>query len=79
MEVGEGVTASAKVTLRYSLSSWHHGAEVNLNDIRYAIAFDFDWAAEDYLATRSTEITSRESWCPCSRPLKGSSLSSRTP
>ncbi len=45
--VGPGKTAAAKVTFHLKLGNWHHGIPMDLNDIRYAVAFDYEWSSED--------------------------------
>ena len=40
--------ATVKVTFKYLFSRWHHGIMMDMNDIKYWIAFMYDWATMDY-------------------------------
>lgn len=45
--VGEGVNATSKVTYDLSYSNWHHGKEMDKNDILYSIYFGFEWGTNE--------------------------------
>ena len=46
-EAGKKV-ATVKVTFKLIFSKWHHGIEMDMTDIKYLIAFYYDWTTEDY-------------------------------
>jgi len=47
VEVGSGQKALVKAVIKYKFSNWHHGIPMDLNDIRYAVAFAYEWSHED--------------------------------
>ena len=45
-EVGDEVFAKSKITYDLKFNQWHHGPEMNMNDIIYSIYFLSEWGSE---------------------------------
>lgn len=45
--VGSGQKAIVKAVIKYKFSNWHHGIPMTLDDVKYAIAFAYEWSHED--------------------------------
>ena len=45
-EVGDKVSAKSKITYDLKFNEWHHGPEMNMNDIIYSIYFMSEWGSE---------------------------------
>ena len=46
-EVGSGHKAVSKVTYDFKFSNWHNGYPMSMVDVRYYMAWGFEWASED--------------------------------
>lgn len=59
--VGEGITATSKVTFDLRYSNWHHGIPMNISDLLYGIYFFFEWGTNEGVndPTFDPEYTSR--------------------
>tara|TARA_Y100000780_G_scaffold227791_1_gene244159 strand:- start:2098 stop:5082 length:2985 start_codon:yes stop_codon:yes gene_type:complete len=47
ISVGSDVNATSKVTYDLTYSKWHHGIEMDDNDILYSIYFTFEWGINE--------------------------------
>jgi peptide/nickel transport system substrate-binding protein len=47
ISVGEGVKATSKVTFDLTYSKWHHGKNMDKNDILYSIYFVSEWGTNE--------------------------------
>ena len=45
-KVGDEVTAKSKITYDLKFNQWHHGPEMNMNDIIYSVYFLSEWGSE---------------------------------
>ena len=45
-EVGSEISAKSKITYDLKFNQWHHGPEMNMNDIIYSIYFLSEWGSE---------------------------------
>ena len=45
-EVGSGISAKSKITYDLKFNQWHHGPEMNMNDIIYSVYFLSEWGSE---------------------------------
>ncbi|MCS7116255.1 MAG: ABC transporter substrate-binding protein [Nitrososphaerales archaeon] len=45
--VGDGVTATSKVTFKLKYSNWHHGQPMAMSDLLYSIYFFFEWGTKE--------------------------------
>ena len=45
-EVGLGITAKSKITYDLKFNQWHHGPDMNMNDIIYSVYFLSEWGSE---------------------------------
>ena len=45
-EVGAGISAKSKITYDLKFNQWHHGPEMNMNDIIYSVYFLSEWGSE---------------------------------
>jgi peptide/nickel transport system substrate-binding protein len=45
-KVGNDVSAKSKITYNLKFGQWHHGPEMNMNDIIYSIYFLSEWGSE---------------------------------
>ena len=45
-EVGNEVSAKSKITYYLKFNQWHHGPEMNMNDIIYSVYFLSEWGSE---------------------------------
>jgi len=45
-EVGDEISAKSKITYDLKFNEWHHGPEMNMNDIIYSIYFLSEWGSE---------------------------------
>ena len=45
-KVGNEVTAKSKITYDLKFNQWHHGKEMNMNDIIYSVYFLSEWGSE---------------------------------
>ena len=57
----KGAKATSKVTFDYTFGNWHHGEEMDINDILYSLYFAREWglAQTDNDKTFDTEFTPR--------------------
>ncbi|MFQ5969748.1 MAG: ABC transporter substrate-binding protein [Nitrososphaerales archaeon] len=47
VNVGEGIEATSKVTYDLTYSKWHHGMNMDKNDILVSIYFMFEWGTDE--------------------------------
>lgn len=47
VNVGSGVTAISKVTYDLTYSNWHHGVQMDRNDILHSLYFMFEWGSRE--------------------------------
>ena len=45
-EVGSGISAKSKITYDLKFNQWHHGPEMDMNDIIYSVYFLSEWGSE---------------------------------
>ena len=45
-QVGSGISAKSKITYDLKFNQWHHGQEMNMNDVIYSIYFLSEWGSE---------------------------------
>ena len=45
-KVGSEVSAKSKITYDLKFNQWHHGSEMNMNDIIYSVYFLSEWGSE---------------------------------
>ena len=45
-EVGSGISAKSKITYDLKFNQWHHGPEMNMDDIIYSVYFLSEWGSE---------------------------------
>ena len=45
-KVGNGISAKSKITYDLKFNQWHHGQEMNMNDIIYSVYFLSEWGSE---------------------------------
>ncbi|MDC0041617.1 ABC transporter substrate-binding protein [Candidatus Nitrosopelagicus sp.] len=45
-KVGNGFSAKSKITYDLKFNQWHHGQEMNMNDIIYSVYFLSEWGSE---------------------------------
>jgi len=45
-KVGSGISAKSKITYDLKFNQWHHGPEMNMNDIIYSVYFLSEWGSE---------------------------------
>ncbi len=45
-KVNSGVSAKSKITYDLKFNQWHHGPEMNMNDIIYSVYFLSEWGSE---------------------------------
>ena len=59
--IPEGTQATSKVTFDLIFSDWHHGQEMDMNDILYSLYFTLEWGSESHDGDKTfdTEFTPR--------------------
>ena len=45
-KVGTEISAKSKITYDLKFNQWHHGPEMNMNDIIYSVYFLSEWGSE---------------------------------
>ena len=45
-EIGTGISAKSKIIYDLKFNQWHHGPEMNMNDIIYSMYFISEWGSE---------------------------------
>jgi peptide/nickel transport system substrate-binding protein len=60
-QVEAGTQATSKVTFDLTFSKWHHGMQMDINDVLYSLYFTLDWGTEQQEndKTFDTEYTPR--------------------
>ena len=60
VQVGSGVTAKSEVVFDYTFGPWHDGAQMNMNDILYALSLVFRRVASTYSAWAGGDIYAKD-------------------
>ena len=55
-KVGNEVSAKSKITFDLKFNQWHHGPEMNMNDIIYSVYFLSEWGSERTKDDRTYDV-----------------------
>ena len=55
-KVGSEISAKSKITYDLKFNQWHHGSEMNMNDIIYSVYFLSEWGSEKTENDRTYDV-----------------------